>query len=139
MSEAAASPRTVLDRYYQAIRDKSPDDLADLYAADAVHEFPFTAHGLPAGYTGREEVRAGYQATWGTTPADVKGIRDITVYETGDPEVLISRQVIDCALPDGTAFAVPGLLIMRVRDGLLTHVADYVDGAVAGQARPATA
>lgn len=46
------TPREVLARYYRAMVDKSADDLADLYAVDAVHEFPFAVPGFPLATTG---------------------------------------------------------------------------------------
>ncbi|MGC5413307.1 nuclear transport factor 2 family protein, partial [Streptomyces sp. DT225] len=64
---AARTPREVLTRYYQAMIDKSPDALADLYAVDAVHEFPFASPGFPPRFEGREAVRAGYRAAWGAS------------------------------------------------------------------------
>ena len=57
---ATLSPREVLARYHHAMLHLSADELADLYAVDAVHEFPFLAPGRPTHYRGREEVRAGY-------------------------------------------------------------------------------
>jgi hypothetical protein len=66
--------------------DTSPDDLADLYAIAAVHEFPFSSPGFPP----RFEV--------GTLSATA------------------------------TTFTVPGLLILHVRNGLITRVRDYMDG-----------
>ncbi|MFI0715123.1 YybH family protein [Streptomyces inhibens] len=62
---AALSAREILDRFHRAMLDKSADDLADLYAPDAVHEFPFLFPSVPERYEGREEVRAGYRAAWG--------------------------------------------------------------------------
>ncbi|MGP3922345.1 hypothetical protein [Streptomyces sp. 8N616] len=61
-NSADLSPRDVLARYHRAMLDKSADNLADLYAANAVHEFPFLFPGMPDRYQGREEVRAGYRA-----------------------------------------------------------------------------
>ncbi len=129
----AASPREVLARYHQAMRDKSADDLADLYATDGVHDFPFASPGFPPSYAGREEIRAGYRAVWGASPVRVEEIADVTVHETDDPEVIIAEHVVVAALPaqgdtlTGT-FTVPGLLILRVRDGLIIRVRDYMDG-----------
>ncbi|MCX5344934.1 nuclear transport factor 2 family protein [Streptomyces atratus] len=129
---SARTPREVLVRYHQAMLDKSADDLADLYAADAVHEFPFTSPGFPSRYEGREEVRAGYRAAWGASPVRVEAIEDMEVHETADPEVIIGEHAVVGALPIGT-FTVPGVLIVRVHDGLITRVRDYMDGlAVAG-------
>ncbi|WP_405710422.1 MULTISPECIES: nuclear transport factor 2 family protein [unclassified Streptomyces] len=109
--------------------DKSPDDLADLYAVDAVHEFPFTSPGFPPRYEGREAVRAGYRAAWGASPAQMLEVRKIATYETDDPEVIIAEHVVvGTVAAKPTEFAVPGLLILHVRNGLITRVRDYMDG-----------
>jgi len=131
-------PREVLARYHQAMRDKSADELAELYARDAVHEFPFTAPGFPPRYTGREEVRAGYRAAWGASPVRVEEIRDVVVHETRDPEVIIAEHTVVASVAGGEGgVSVPGLLVLRVRDGLLVHVRDYMDGFGVSDARNA--
>ncbi|MFI9781468.1 nuclear transport factor 2 family protein [Streptomyces sp. NPDC051956] len=133
---AVRAPREVLACYYQAMLDKSADDLADLYAVDAVHEFPFTSPGFPPRYEGREAVRAGYRAAWGASPAQVKEIRKIAAYETADPEVIIAEHVVVGTLPTSpTTFTVPGLLILHVHSGLITRVRDYMDGLGVTNAR----
>lgn len=133
---AVRTPREVLACYYQAILDKSADDLADLYAVDAVHEFPFTSPGFPPRYEGREAVRAGYRAAWGASPAQVEEIRKTAVHETTDPEVIIAEHVVVGTLPTGQAtFTVPGLLILQVHSGLITRVRDYMDGSGVASAR----
>jgi uncharacterized protein len=134
-TRSARTPREVLARYHQAMRDKSPDDLAELYAVDAVHEFPFTSPGFPPRSEGREAVRAGYRAAWGASPVQVKEIADITVHETLAPDVLVAEQVAVAALPGGGTVTVPGPLVLRVRDGLLVHVRDYLDGFGVARAR----
>ncbi|MFJ7496480.1 nuclear transport factor 2 family protein [Streptomyces sp. NPDC097727] len=133
-SPLARTPREVLSRYHQAMLDKSADDLADLYAEDAVHEFPFSSPGFPSSYEGREEVRAGYRAAWGASPVRVEAIEGMEIHETADPEVIIGEHVVVGALPAGSGtFTVPGVLIVRVHDGLITRVRDYMDGlAVTG-------
>ncbi|WP_328583833.1 nuclear transport factor 2 family protein [Streptomyces sp. NBC_00370] len=126
---AVRTPREVLACYYRAMLDKSADDLADLYAVDAVHEFPFTSPGFPARYEGREAVRAGYRAAWGASPVQVEEIRKTAAYETADPEVIIAEHVVVGTLPTGrTTFTVPGLLVLHVHNGLITRVRDYMDG-----------
>ncbi|MQY32685.1 hypothetical protein SRB17_06390 [Streptomyces sp. RB17] len=135
-SPAPRTLREVLDRYYRAMLDKSADDLADLYAVDAVHEFPFTSPGFPPRFEGREAVRAGYRAAWGASPARVEEIRRISAYETTEPGVLVAEQVVVGTLPaTGTSFSVPGLLVLHVHEGLLTRVRDYMDGVGVAAAR----
>lgn len=130
------TPREALARYHQAMLDKSADDLADLYATDAVHEFPFASPGFPPRFEGREAVRAGYRTAWGASPARVQEIRTVATYETADPEVIVAEHVVVGTLPArDTTFTVPGLLILHVRDGLITRVRDYMDGAGVRSAR----
>lgn len=136
----AHSPREALHRYRRAMIDKSADDLADLYAADAVHEFPFGLPNAPRRLVGREAVRDTYRSLWGALTARVQAIEEVAVHETADPQVLIAEQVVvvssegDPGTGDG-AMAVPGLLVLRVRDGEIVHVRDYIDTGAAARAR----
>jgi ketosteroid isomerase-like protein len=133
---AVRTPHDVLTCYYQAMLDKSPDDLADLYALDAVHEFPVTSPGFPASFEGREAVRAGYRAVWGASPAKVQEVRRIAAHETADPKVIIAEHVVVGTLPPkAITFTVPGLLILHVGNGLITRVRDYMDGSGVASAR----
>jgi ketosteroid isomerase-like protein len=123
------SPREVLARYQQAMLDKSADDLADLYAVDAVHEFPFLFPGMPERYEGREEVRAGYRAAWGASPAQPQEIREVVVHENTDGEVIVVEQIVSGTVTTtGRSFDFPGLLVIRVRNSQIVHVRDYMDG-----------
>ncbi|WP_326734988.1 nuclear transport factor 2 family protein [Streptomyces sp. NBC_01022] len=135
-SQAVASrtPRAVLDRYHRAMLDKSADDLADLYAVDAVHEFPFSAPGFPAHYAGREAVRGGYRAAWGASPFQVVEIRDVVVHVSDDPGTVIAGHVVVVRSAGGGRAAVPGLLIIDVSDGLITRVRDYMDALAVARA-----
>jgi uncharacterized protein len=128
-TSAVLGPREVLARYQRAMLDMSADDLADLYAVDAVHEFPFLFPGMPERYQGREEVRAGYRAIWGASPARPQEIRDVVVHESTDPEVITVEQVVTGIVStSGQSFSFPGLLVIRVRNGQIVHVRDYMDG-----------
>ncbi|NGO70741.1 nuclear transport factor 2 family protein [Streptomyces sp. SB3404] len=109
--------------------DKSADDLAELYAPDGLHEFPFLSPGMPDRFEGREEVRAGYRAAWGRSPAQPQEIRDVVVHESTDREVLtVEQTVAGTVTTTGRHFSFPGLLVMRVRDGQIVHMRDYMDG-----------
>ncbi|MFB7590173.1 nuclear transport factor 2 family protein [Streptomyces sp. NPDC056169] len=128
-TSATPGPREVLARYQRAMLDKSADDLADLYALDAVHEFPFLFPGMPPRYQGREQVRAGYRAAWGASPAQPQEIREVVVHESTDSEVITVEQVVTGTVTTtGRSFSFPGLLVIRVRDGQIVHVRDYMDG-----------
>ncbi|MEU9913685.1 nuclear transport factor 2 family protein [Streptomyces sp. NPDC051001] len=130
------TPREVLARYYRAMVDKSADDLADLYAVDAVHEFPFAVPGFPPRYDGREAVRAGYRAAWGGSPARVDEIRKVAAYESAEPGVIVAEHVVVGSVPPGRgSFTVPGLLVLHVHDGLITRARDYMDASGVAGAR----
>ncbi|NNN37847.1 nuclear transport factor 2 family protein [Streptomyces sp. S3(2020)] len=135
------TPREVLARFYRAMVDKSADDLADLYALDAVHEFPFAVPGFPPRYEGREAVRAGYRVVWGGSPVRVDEIRKVAAYETVEPGVIVAEHVVVGSLPHRstpprrTAITVPGLLVLHVHDGLITRARDYMDGSGVAAAR----
>ncbi|WP_405741356.1 nuclear transport factor 2 family protein [Streptomyces sp. NBC_01525] len=128
-TSAHLGPHEVLARYQRAMLDKSADDLADLYAVDAVHEFPFLSPGMPARYQGREEIRAGYRAAWGASPAQPQEICEVVVHESTDAEVItVEQTVTGTVTTTGRSFRIPGLLVIRVRSGRIVHVRDYMDG-----------
>ncbi|MCA2224538.1 nuclear transport factor 2 family protein [Nonomuraea aurantiaca] len=119
--------------YHAAMLHKSADELADLYAEDGLHEFPFG--GLPA-FKGREEVRAGYTMMWGSMKALVKEIRDVVIRQATDPEVVVAEHEAVVTVAD-QELTVPGLLILRVRDGLIVHARDYMDTSAIARVRAA--
>ncbi|GAA3194222.1 nuclear transport factor 2 family protein [Actinocorallia longicatena] len=124
--------------YYDAMRHTSADELADLYAEDAVHEFPFRMAGMPAALHGREEVRAAYTASWGSTPFRVADVVDIVVRRTDDPEVVVCEHIVVGEVA-GRPFTIPGLLVLRIRDGLIVHNRDYMDATSVARMREAAA
>jgi uncharacterized protein len=90
------SPRDLLGRFQQATLDFSADSLADLFADEAVYEFVFwTPHRGPSQrYQGREEIRAGFAAAWGSvSKPPLTGLREVRVHETADAEVVICEGV----------------------------------------------
>ncbi|MFF9085316.1 nuclear transport factor 2 family protein [Streptomyces sp. NPDC014991] len=94
------------------------------------------APGFPPCFEGREALRAGHRAAWGAGPARVREIRQVAVLGSADPEVLVAEHVVVGTLPPGeTAFSVPGLPALHVRDGLLIRVRDHMDGADVAAAR----
>ncbi|MEV4456393.1 nuclear transport factor 2 family protein [Microbispora sp. NPDC049633] len=122
------TPREVLVRYHRAMVDRSADDLAGLYAADAVHVFPFRVPRFPARLEGREEIRALYRGTWGASPVRLAEIRDVVVHEAADPEVVTGEwEGIGSVEPDGRPFRATGLLTLRVRNGEIVETRDYMD------------
>ncbi|WP_181449342.1 nuclear transport factor 2 family protein [Nonomuraea aridisoli] len=86
------------------------DDLADLYAEDGLHEFPFG--GLPP-YAGREQIRAGYHAMWDSIGMEAQEVRRLALHRTQDPEVVVVEQDTHVTA-GGQPITVPGLLVLRI-------------------------
>jgi uncharacterized protein len=122
-----ASPRAVFDRLIQGISDGRWDDLADLYAEDAVVDQPFVST-APSRLEGRATIRAHFAG------AARMGLRmtahHIVVHETADPEVVIAEFTYDIigtgSAPDGPLTAA-NIQVLRVRDGLIAASRDYHD------------
>jgi ketosteroid isomerase-like protein len=122
------SPRDVLRLYYAAMRAKSADELADLYAVDAIHEFPFFTPNRPPRLEGREAVRSAYREGWRSAPLTIDSIEDVFVFEATDPEVVVGQFRARATLSStGQAAEFTGLLVLRVRDGFVVHTRDFID------------
>lgn len=117
------SVEEIVTAYHAAMLHKSPDELAGLYAEDGLHEFPF---GAAPPFQGREEVRRGYHAMWDATPFEIDEVRRVAVHRTEDPEVVVVEQTVHGTVA-GRHLTVPGLLVLRVRDGGIVHTRDYMD------------
>ena len=118
------SAREVFRRFLELTEQSAYDQLADLYAEDAVIEIPFAPPGVPARSQGREVFRARFGAVrdlWTTDRAD-----PVIVHETGDPETIVAEFTLHHRLvASGTTFAASFVMIMTVRDGLIVHSRDY--------------
>jgi ketosteroid isomerase-like protein len=123
-----ATPRQTAERFLQAAVSPDPGDMADCYAAAVVIEMPFGAGSLyPARIeTTREELRARFQA--GAATRRYKQVGGAVIYETTDPEVVITEYELQGELT-GTAepFSLRFLMIMTIRDGQIVRTRDYVN------------
>ncbi|MEV3977886.1 nuclear transport factor 2 family protein [Nonomuraea sp. NPDC049758] len=123
----------IVGAFHGAMLRKSADELADLYAEDGRHEFPFG--GLPP-YEGREAVRAGYRASWGVSPAVPQEVERVALHRTDDPEVVVVEQNAHVKVGE-RAITVPGLLVLRIRDGRIVHCKDFMDASAIAKVREA--
>jgi ketosteroid isomerase-like protein len=129
-SAASKFTRSVFDRFLAASVENRWDDLADLYAEDVTLEMPFTLPGMPRVTKGREELRRRFRAAAGSrriTKAD-----NVVVHETADPAVLVAEFDLHQEVR-GTTFAASYVLVLTIRDGLITHSRDYTDTAAAAE------
>ncbi|GAA2902429.1 nuclear transport factor 2 family protein [Nonomuraea rubra] len=123
----------IVTGFHAAMRHKSADELAGLYAEDGLHEFPF---GEMAPLEGREAVRESYRAMWGATPFEADEVRRVSLHRTEDPEVVVVEQTVH-GTAGGRELTVPGLLVLRIRDGRIVHARDYMDFSAIARIRAA--
>jgi ketosteroid isomerase-like protein len=118
-----ASPREVFDQLIQGISNRRWQALHQLYAPDALVEYPF-ALPAPTRLEGREAVRRYFTAV-ARMPLEFQA-RDILVHETGDPEVIVAEWNYDgLVTTTNRSFQVSNIQVSRVRDGQITASRDY--------------
>lgn len=133
--EPTAGPREVLERYRRAAISQAVDDLRGLYAADAVHEFPFTPPGVPSRLAGRDEIVGWIAAGWRALPLRYERYRTIASHDTGDPRtIVVEQEAIGRNTSSGREFALPNIVVLTVRDGQIAHLRDYVNVLAAADA-----
>ncbi|MBO2447502.1 nuclear transport factor 2 family protein [Actinomadura barringtoniae] len=120
------SPREVFERLSAGISAGRWDDLADLYAEDAVVDQPFALPPAPNHLEGREVIRSHF-TTAGQGPLSLRA-RNVRVHETADPEVIIAEFDYDAEdSSTGRSATLANLQVLRIRDGLISSTRDYHD------------
>jgi len=134
----SASPRDVAERLINGISQQRWQALHELYARDALVEYPF-ALPVPTRLEGREAIRRYFSAV-ARMPLELRA-RNITVHETGDPEVIVAEWDYDgLVTTTGRSFQVSNIQVSRVRDGQIVASRDYHNHPVLADAaaqRPA--
>ncbi|YCK38007.1 nuclear transport factor 2 family protein [Actinomadura sp. ATCC 39365] len=127
LAEQDAGPRAVLERWRRAAVTQSADDLRDVYALDAVHEFPFTGPGLPSRLAGRDEIVNWITAGWQRHPLKYERYRTLAIHDTDDPgTIVVEQEAVGTSATTGE-FALPNLLVLTVHHGRITRLRDYVN------------
>jgi uncharacterized protein len=121
------SPSEVFYQLVHGVCDRKWDDLPGLYAeqTNVVHPLdPFRAPPMLTREQLREHFAGGDDAI-----GDVRfEPANITIHETADPEVIVAEFEYRGTLPGtGEPFVLPGIFVIRVRDGQIVSSRDYVD------------
>lgn len=120
------APREVFALLSAGISAGRWDELAALYAEDAVVVQPFAVPPAPPRVAGRAELDRHFRAA-GRGPLELRA-RDVVVHETADPEVIVAEFDYDGRVATtGRTFRVANLQVLRVRDGLIVETRDYHD------------
>jgi len=102
--------------------------MADCYATEVVIEMPFAVDALypPRIEASREELRARFAA--GTASRRYERLSNVTIHETGDPEVVITEYQLHGEMTSTREpFSVRFVMVLTVRDGHIVHSRDYSD------------
>lgn len=127
LGRQAAGPRDVLESWRRAAVNQSADDMRRLYAPDAVHEFPFTAQGMPSRLEGREDIVNWIAAGWRADALKYERYRTLAIHDSSDPETIIVEQE---ALGTGASigeFTLPNIVVLTACNGQIAHLRDYVN------------
>jgi ketosteroid isomerase-like protein len=97
-----------------------------VYAADAVHEFPFTRPGLPSRLDARDEIVNWITAGWKAYPLKYERYRTLAIHDTSDPETIVVEQEALGTSASAGEFALPNIVVLTARNGQITRLRDYV-------------
>lgn len=130
----AATPREVFDRLHRFVLDYDAESQAQLFAPEAVWEFPFAPEGIPRRIEGREAVRSlgkmGMERSK-QSGRRLTGYHSVVIHETSDPEVIIVEfELHGEETATGKAYQIPYIQVLRVREGLIVSLRDYFPGEV---------
>lgn len=128
------SPRDVFLALVNGVAEGRWDQLPDLYAEQTHVVHPFDPVRGPALRT-RDELREHFRPT-GAGPLLHRRAANITIHETTDPEVIIAEFEYQGTVADtGEPFALPGIFVLRVRNGEIVSSRDYFDHVTAARVR----
>jgi ketosteroid isomerase-like protein len=84
--------------------------------------------------TDREALRTRFEA--GAAMFRFTSVTDVVIHETTDPEVVIAEYTMlgETATGPRRSFAMPLLMVLTIRDGLIVHTRDYNSAVAAAQA-----
>lgn len=135
MPDLPLSPREVFAHIQQATLHGGA--ITELYAEDAVHEWPFPLPTAPRRLVGRKQISAFFDRirTGGAGKFDFEEFTNVAVHDTGDPETIVAEYDIrGSVIATGRPFVFSYVLVLRVRDGQIVSVRDYLNPHAMSQA-----
>ena len=122
------SPKSLLPAWFaHAIQALQAGDIGgwmEIYAPDAIHEFPFA----PTGTVRRLEGRDAISAYMSQLPGRIRfgSLSDLHVREVGD-ELIIEAVGHHRRIPDDAAREISYIWFITRRNGQVTHFRDYMN------------
>jgi len=131
---STSSPAEVFLALVTGVADARWDDLPLLYAEKTHVVHPFHPLRAPALRT-RDEVREHFQSA-GAGPRMRRQPANITIHETLDPEVIVAEFEYQGTVAEtDEPFALPGIFVVRVRNGEIVESRDYFDHLTSARVR----
>jgi len=127
VSPAPNGALEVLERMREAAIARSAEDMSSVYAADAVHEFPFTRPGVPSRMEGRDAIMSLITAFWSTSPLRYERYRTIVIHDTADPDTIVVEQEVQGTSSTTGSFVLPNIVVLKARHGEIAHLRDYAN------------
>jgi uncharacterized protein len=130
------TPREVFLKLVHGVCEERWTDVVNLYAEQTDVSHPFHPWGAPS-MLSREELRGHFG---GVAPDQGPTLQRrptrINIHETTDPEVIVAEfQYEGIVVETGEPFTIPGVFVMRVRDGEIVESRDYLDHLRSAAAR----
>lgn len=123
----------VLEQVRAAAIARSASEMAQLYAADAVHEFPFTTASAPSRLVGRDAIMTFIAASW-DGPLRYQRYQTLSAYTTNDPGTAVVQQDVHGISAATGPFVLPNLVVLTVAGGRIQRFLDFVNIVAAYQA-----
>jgi uncharacterized protein (TIGR02246 family) len=125
-----ATPADVLTRRRRLILSGDADGFADLFAPDAVIEWPFAPPGTPSRLEGREAIRE-YSRHVMASPLRFEDFEVAEFHQTQNPEVVIVEVCAKGTLTTtGQPVTATSIQVLRIRDGQIVLFRDFADPRV---------
>lgn len=126
-------PEKVFRRLLDLMLAKDMDAVADLWARDGIAEFPFAVGSSPRRLSGREEIRdylSGYPDLM-----DMREVVALSVRRTDDPDtVILEWTSAGRTVRTSEPYRLDYIVVLTVRDGLITLYRDFWNPVAAAQA-----
>lgn len=128
------TPSEVFLKLVHGVCDERWADVVDLYAEKTDVSHPFHPLGAPP-MRSRDELRDHFTGPY-QGPTLRRQPTGITIHETADPEVIVAEfRYEGTVVETGEPFTIPGVFVLRVRDGKIVESRDYLDHLRSAAAR----
>ncbi len=125
----------LLERLRSASIARDAERLSELYAPDAVHEFPFVTPGAPTRIEGRAAIAEFNRTVFQHLPFAYDEYRTIGAHQAGDTVLVVEQEAIGTNTLTGATFALPNVWVIEVDDqGLIVNLRDYVNPVAINEA-----